>query len=188
MKIEKQKASIYQLKVTLKDTKPPAWRRILVHGDTKLDDLHYILQIAMGWTNSHLHMFMSGKTRYGEPDPDYDSTMKNEKRFRLEQIAFKKGDKLFYEYDFGDGWLHEIVVEKILDPDPQRRYPICIDGKRACPPEDVGGIGGYEDFLEAIMDPSNPEHGEMLVWVGDDFQPEFFDKDAVNKRLQKLFT
>jgi len=105
MKTRKQEVLIYELKVTLKGFKPPIWRRIRVSCNIKLDELHYILQSVMGWTNSHLHMFTSGKVRYSEPHPDDEIELEDEKLFRLNQIAFKKGDKFIYEYDFGDSWI-----------------------------------------------------------------------------------
>jgi hypothetical protein len=187
LKANKQETALFQLKVTLRGFKPPIWRRILITGNTKLNRLHDILQIAMGWTNSHLHMFTIRGIRYSESHPDNEIEMENEMRFNLDKFQFCEKDKFLYEYDFGDSWEHEILIEKILTPDPQARYPFCLDGKRACPPEDVGGVGGYENFLETIMDSSNPEHDEMLEWAGEDFQPEFFDKDKVNKRLNMLF-
>ncbi len=122
----KNPVSIYQLKVTLKHSKPPIWRRIQVKSDTTLSKFHHILQIAMGWTNSHLHQFIADGVYYGEPDPDYGFEMVNEKRTRLNQIVRGVKDKCVYEYDFGDGWDHEIVLEKVLAPEAKTRYPCCI--------------------------------------------------------------
>ncbi|MSP12187.1 MAG: plasmid pRiA4b ORF-3 family protein [Chloroflexi bacterium] len=176
---------IYQLKVTLKGSKPPIWRRIQVRGSTTLAKCHMILQIVMGWTDSHLHQFDVGGVYYGTPDSDWGEDIKNERRVKLEQIVSAVKDRFVYEYDFGDSWEHQIVVEKILAPEPGVHYPICLTGKRACPPEDVGGIWSYPEFLEAIRNPEHPEHEEMLEWIGDGFDPQAFDPEAVNRVLKR---
>ena len=183
---KKQNVSIYQLKVTLKGINPPIWRRIQVTDDTTLSKLHYILQIVIGWTDSHLHQFKVEQISYGIPDPDDYMEVKNEKRYKISQVGPVEKMKFLYEYDFGDGWKHEMLVEKILQPAPGVRYPICLAGKRSCPPEDCGGVWGYADLLDAIMDPSNPEHYAMLEWVGADFKPEAFDLDAINQMLKNI--
>lgn len=182
-------APIYQIKVTLEHSKPPIWRRLLVPSDTLLGDLHHIIQVAFGWENYHLHQFIIGKTYYGEPHPDYFDymEMRDEQEVTLGQIASGKGFKFRYEYDFGDSWMHQILVEKILPPEPDQDYPVCIEGRRACPPEDVGGMWGYESFLEIIQDPDHEEHDQYLEWVGDDFDPEAFDLEEVNEALDAVF-
>ncbi|MDP9314400.1 MAG: plasmid pRiA4b ORF-3 family protein [Chloroflexota bacterium] len=178
--------AIYQLKVTLYDSKPPIWRRIQVPATVTLGQLHRILQVVMGWTDSHLHQFIVGDSYYGIPDPEWAREVKHEQRARLSQVAHQEKAKLIYEYDFGDDWLHDIVVEKIFPPEAGKHYPVCVKGKRACPPEDCGGIWGYASFLEAISDPSHPEHAEMLEWVGGAFDPEAFDVEEVNRQLALL--
>jgi hypothetical protein len=180
------KAQIYQIKVTLNESKPPIWRRILVAGDVNLEKLHYVLQVAMGWTNSHLHQFIVGQTYYGEPHPDYGSEMREERRVRLNQVARGEGITFIYEYDFGDSWMHTLLVEKILSPEPGQQYPVCVEGQRACPPEDVGGVWGYEEFLGAIRDPDHPEHEDYLEWVGGEFDSEEFDLEETNGILRDL--
>jgi SOS-response transcriptional repressor LexA len=179
-------SQIYQVKVTLQDSHPPIWRRILVPDNVTLEDLHFILQVAMGWTNSHLHQFIAGDAYFGVPDPDYGFEMRDERRVKLAQIVPGEGSKFRYEYDFGDGWLHTLLVEKILPPQPGQPVPACVKGKRACPPEDVGGIWGYYGFLEAIQNPDHPEHEDYLEWVGGEFDPEVFDLDEVNAALRRL--
>ena len=179
-------ANICQIKVTLEDSKPPIWRRLLVRSDVTLADLHRIIQAAMGWSGYHLHQFIVGQTYYGEPHPDYGSEMRDERRIKLNQIVSREGAKFRYEYDFGDSWLHQVLVEKILPPEPGQHYPLCIKGSRACPPEDVGGIWGYSDFLEAIQDPDHPEHDEYLEWAGGEFDPAAFDLDEINQAVQAL--
>ncbi len=181
-------ATIYQIKVTLKDSKPPIWRRIQVRSDITLENLHYILQTVMGWTDSHLHMFAIGGEHYGptESDPTGDLEMENERRVRLAEVVPSAGARFVYEYDFGDSWEHILQVEKVLPPEPGKRYPLCLAGNRAGPPEDVGGVWGYAEFLEAIRDPRHPEHDEWLEWVGDDFDPEVLDLEDVNQALAAL--
>jgi hypothetical protein len=179
---------IYQLKITLDGSKPPIWRRVQVPGSITLAKLHHVIQAAMGWYNCHLHQFIIGGTYYGVPDPDFDMPpMRNEKSVKLAQVVPGAKQKFAYEYDFGDSWLHRIVVEKILPPEEGSRTPLCLAGKRACPPEDCGGIPGYYGFfLEAIRDPEHPEHDEMLDWIGGSFDPEAFDKEHVNWQLKSL--
>ncbi|RMD71013.1 MAG: plasmid pRiA4b ORF-3 family protein [Gammaproteobacteria bacterium] len=179
------KDQIYQIKVTLRHSKPPIWRRLLVPGDTTLHDLHRIIQIAMGWTDSHLHQFVINGEYYGIPSGDDWYPVKDERKYRLAKVAGEQS-KFIYEYDFGDSWEHEIKVEKILPPDPKKSYPYCVKGKRACPPEDVGGIWGYEEFLEAMKDPAHEEHDTYVEWWGETFDPEAFDLDEVNRELQAL--
>jgi hypothetical protein len=177
---------IFQIKVTLEGSKPAIWRRLLVRSDIALGDLHHIIQAAFGWWDYHLHQFIVGRTYYGEPHPDLfdDMEMRDEQEVRLVQIASGEGYKLRYEYDFGDSWMHQVLVEKIQPPEPGQAYPVCIQGQRACPPEDVGGIWGYYNFLEALQDPNHDEHEEYLDWIGGAFDPEAFDLEEVNKALQ----
>src|SRR5581483_3786798 len=179
--------TVYQLKVTLRDTHPPIWRRIQLRGDMRLSQLHRVLQIAMGWTDSHLHQFRVGGRYYGIPDREFgDSETINESRIRLNQIAQTDKARFVYEYDFGDSWEHEISVEKIFKHAQLLKHPVCVAGKRACPPEDVGGIWGYEHFLQVVRDPGDPEQEDLLEWIGGEFDPEAFDLDAVNRALARI--
>jgi len=179
---------IYQLKVTLQGSKPPIWRRLQVHSDTTLAELHGIIQTAFDWWDEHLHQFTIGERYYGVPNPDYlgFAEMHDERKIGLQQITRGEGFNFLYEYDFGDSWLHQILVEKILPAEPGQVYPVCITGRRACPPEDVGGIWGYYYFLEALQDPEHEAHEEYLEWVGDEFNPEAFDLEGINKALRSL--
>ncbi|HEY9206242.1 MAG TPA: plasmid pRiA4b ORF-3 family protein [Candidatus Methanoperedens sp.] len=177
---------VYQMKLTLEDIKPPIWRRIQVTSATSLYRLHKILQVVMGWDDYHLHEFIINDMHYGEPSPDYMFKMKNDKTVKVGQAVSEEGAKFTYIYDFGDSWNHKILVEKILPIEPDKKYPICLKGKRACPPEDCGGVGGYYEFLEAIQNPNNPEHEDMLEWVGGSFDPEAFDLDKINRRLMEI--
>jgi hypothetical protein len=174
---------VYQLKITLRGSRPPIWRRIQVRGDITLAELHDILQDVIGWTDSHLHQFIIGGMYYGVPDPDFDNDIVNEMKAKLAHVAGRVKSKFVYEYDFGDGWDHEILVEKILPPEPGARNPLCLAGARNCPPEDCGGIYGYEDLLKTISDPKHPDHENMLEWLGENFDPEDFDVDEVNRSL-----
>jgi hypothetical protein len=175
--------SIYQLKVTLRDSNPAIWRRIQVADTILLPHLHGVLQLAMGWTNSHLHSFQVGKRIFSEPSPDEDFPITDYRSVRLNQIAPAVAVCLVYIYDFGDSWEHDIVVEEILPAEKGARPPLCLDGQRACPPEDVGGVWGYADFLKAIRNPRHREHAEMLAWVGGAFDPDKFDLRGVNRIL-----
>jgi hypothetical protein len=177
---------VYQMKITLEDSKLPIWRRIQITNATSLYRLHKILQVVMGWSDYHLHKFIIDETHYGEPSLDYDFKMKNDKTVKLGQAVSEEGAKFAYIYDFGDYWYHKILVEKILPLELDKHYPICLKGKHACPPEDCGGIWGYYDFLKMIQDPKNPEHEHMLEWVGGSFDPETFDLDEINQKLRKI--
>ena len=175
-----------QLKITLEDVRPPVWRRVLVPQTYSLPRLHRVFQAVLGWENSHLHAFRVGETVYGEPEADLDDWMQNETRVRLAQIAPDVKSKFLYEYDFGDGWGHTVVVEKILPAEPGQTAARCLAGKRACPPEDCGGPWGYANFLEAIANPNHKEHALMRDWIGGEFDPAAFDLDAVNAELHRL--
>jgi hypothetical protein len=177
--------SIYQLKVTLRGIRPPIWRRLRVSGAVTLARLHDVLQEAFGWTNSHLHQFRVGREAFGVPDRDGwgGPEVIDERRVWLDQVANAKS-RLVYEYDFGDGWEHDVVVERVdVASEPM---PICLDGRRSRPPEDCGGPPGYENLLEALADPKHPEHAEMREWAGPYFQPEHLDLELVNKELRAL--
>ncbi len=177
---------VYQLKITLKGSKPPIWRRVEVAEDITLARLHHIIQAAMGWTDSHLHMFSLGRVSYGVPDPGYVEDVHDERRVKLNQVLTAPKQKLSYEYDFGDSWTHEVLLEKVLAPEPGVSYPRCTAGKHACPPEDCGGVWGYADFLEAIGDPEHEQHEELMEWVGGEFDPEQFDIAEANAVLRRL--
>lgn len=177
--------SVYQLKVTLHDTKPPIWRRVLVDGASTLDHVHEVIQAAFGWWNSHLHEFEIGETRYGAPDPDDDWGLptNDESKVRLDSVA-SQGSRLEYVYDFGDWWRHKIVVEKVRPADPTTSVPACVDGRRACPPEDCGGTWGYRELVEILADPAHPEHDERQEWIGGPFDPEAFDPSQFEDDLR----
>src|SRR6202158_3429812 len=179
---------IYQLRVTLRGSHPLIWRQIQVRSDITLGKLHRILQVVMGWTDTHLHQFTIRGKQYWIPD-EGDMVLRkkiDERKHRLRDVVSRQTSRFTYEYDFGDLWAHELLVEKILPPQAGVRYPVCLAGARACPPEDVGGTVGYENLLEAIHDPNHPQHEGYLEWIGDSFDPEAFDVDEVNRKLRRL--
>ncbi len=181
--------TLYQFKITLVGSRPPIWRRIQVQ-DCTLDKLHEHIQTAMGWTNSHLHQFDIDGVRYGDPDlleDDFldDNDFEDSTRTILSQIlpTDKKRFRFRYEYDFGDGWLHEILFEGCPEPEPSGKYPLCVEGSLACPPDDVGGIGGYYNYLDAISDRKHPDHKMYLEWNGP-FDPEAFDAAEATQTMR----
>lgn len=184
----KATAQVYQLKITLRNTKPPIWRRMQVK-DTTLANLHHIIQISMGWDDSHLHEFEVGGERYGNPlqwEGGFGGDMEvgDEGKVKFSQVVAQGVKKFEYVYDMGDNWSRTIQIEKMLDVEPSVHYPRCVDGKRACPPEDCGGAWGYADFVEAIKDPQHKRHEELIEWIGDEFDPEAFNIDAINEKLR----
>lgn len=180
----RQPDDVFQLGVRLVDSEPAVWRRLLVDQDVLLPQLHRILQAAVGWTDSHLHQFLVGDLRFGEPDDELSPGPIDYRRISLNQVLPRQGATLIYEYDFGDSWEHLIELEDELDRDSVvGPLPRCLDGARACPPEDCGGIHGYNLLLEAVRDPRHPEHDSYVSWVGGEFDPEAFDADIVTERL-----
>jgi len=177
-------AVLYQFTITLLDVEPTIWRRIQVE-DCTLDKLHEHIQTSMGWLNCHLHLFEVKGRRYGPPDQmddGFDGPKTKDSTTTLISQVVPKGGKRFsfkYCYDFGDGWEHEVVFEGNPPADPKKKYPLCVEGERACPPEDCGGPFGYLDFLAAITDPDHEEHESVVEWIGGEFDPEQFSaKDA----------
>ena len=180
---------VYQFKITLRDIKPPIWRRIQVPENYSFWDLHVAIQDSMGWLDYHLHEFevidpaKGTKVEIGLPIDD-DLDMEREVipgwEVKITDYFTIENRTADYEYDFGDGWEHVIELEKILPRKKDINYPICTGGKRSCPPEDVGGVGGYEDFLKIINDPTHEEYEEMLQWAGGSFDPEHFDPEEVS--------
>jgi Plasmid pRiA4b ORF-3-like protein len=181
-----KRVETYQIKVTLHGSQLPIWRRIQVGSDTTLAKLHRILQRVMGWQDSHLHQFTVQGERYSVPSEENEGPRKpkDERKHKLSDLNLSEGSEFQYTYDFGDNWEHVLAVEKAFSPDKDARYPVCLAGARACPPEDVGGIPGYEGFLRAISHPKHPEHQEYLEWIGGSFDSEAFDVEAVNQSLQ----
>lgn len=181
-------STVYQLHVSLDEIKPRIWRRLQVPADITLAKLHFALQDAFGWTNSHLHVFEVDDLRFGMIGADeWDDSIEDEEHVHLERVADAKS-RLAYEYDFGDSWRHTIVVEKSLSVASPLKHPTCLAGKRSGPPEDVGGAHGYMDCLAAIADPKHERHDELVEWLPREFDPEHFDLDAINDALRKSRT
>ena len=183
--------SAIQLKLSLRGvSKPTVWRRLLVPADIRLDRLHDVIQTSMGWTDTHLHAFSTYAGDYGVPDPELG--FRNERNARLGQFLKQKGDRIQYAYDFGDGWEHDVVLEKRLDPDPGAHLPACLGGKGACPPEDCGGPWGYADLKETLADPRKQDHDHMLDWLGlgsaDEFDPAACDLAEINDVIEMTLT
>jgi len=180
-------AVAHELKATIIGIQPPIWRRLQVPRTMLLCCLHDALQAAFGWTDSHLHQFEKDGTIWSQPDWYEDADeMKvvDESKTPVSRVLMTEGDSMMYEYDFGDDWKHEIVLERILAADS---VPvICLGGERCCPPEDVGGVGGYEEFLEVIFEPDHEEFDQYRQWVGDGFWPERFDLRGVNETLSRM--
>ena len=177
--------TVYQLKITLNDVSPPVWRRVQV-ADCSLAELHDIIQACMGWGNCHLYAFEVDCVGYTDPKMGSDLDYCDSHSRKLSQIASQGSKRFTYQYDFGDHWEHAVEIEKTLPAERKFKYPRCIDGKRACPPEDCGGAYGYEEFLEAIQNRNDEQHDEMLEWVGGKFAPEAFDIRRVNRTLQRI--
>ncbi len=193
--------NILQIKIDLKDSKPNITRTVLVADNMTFADLHNLIQSAMGWYDSHLHQFSIGDNLWNggiaistKPELDFfddpfDSSLDGSE-IKLSEYL-KEGTKLSYEYDFGDGWQHKLSVQKVLTPDPKIKYPTCIKGKNACPPEDCGGIWGYYGLLEAINNPKHEDYGDMREWLGlekgETFDPTYFDLEETNDEIAGMF-
>ena len=183
----------YQLRIVLRRTKPPIWRRVLVPPSMHLDTLHHLIQVVMGWEDCHLHMFRKGDQSFSIPSPwDGDFMMPgtprdlDERKYRINQLLKREKDWMTYMYDFGDDWEHKVTLQKILPYDPAVRLPACISGRRQCPPEDCGGVWGYYEMLETLEDPRARDHEHMKEWVGGHFDPEVFSAQAVDMLLGKM--
>lgn len=179
-------ARVLQIKVTLRDVKPPIWRRLVVADTTTLAQLHAFVQVTMGWEGHHLHAFVVHGQRFGPPSGEDFVPVVDERKHALGALVYRKGARFTYEYDFGDGWEHTIQVEEVREAVPGETVPRCVAGKRACPPEDCGGPYGYGDLVDAVSDPKHERHEELLEWIGGQFDPEHFDLDEANAALAEI--
>ena len=175
---------VFQVKITLRGIDPPIWRRIQTK-DCSLEKLHALIQVAMGWEFEHPYRFEIGGVEFADVETDEEEEVRDVRATKLSDVtpASHRRPRLYYEYDFGDEWVHQLIVEERLSPQTSVAYPLCIAGARACPPEDCGGPWGYAELLEALQDSNLPQHGERLEWVGGEFDSEAFDLKTVNKRL-----
>ena len=180
------KRNVHQLKVTLRSVRPPVWRRIVVKPDTTLGELAPILEAAMGWLGTHLHLLDVDGTWYGARDPEWARDVLDENRFRLGGVLPAVGSKMRWDYDFGDGWEHDVLVEAISPSERGVEYPVCLAGRRACPPEDCGGPWGYADLLKALADPAHPDHQQLREWAPPDFDPARFDLEETNLAIRSF--
>jgi hypothetical protein len=176
---------IYQVRIALRDVVPEVWRRVALPGGYTLDRVHRAIQLAVGWQDCHLHSFAIGGAQYGQPDPESELEIADELDVRLDAVV-GKDSRFAYVYDFGDWWEHEVVVEQIAAAEPDARYPICLAGENACPPEDVGGPYGYAGLLAALADPRHPDHDAMREWVGRPFDPGSFDPYRATVLLRRM--
>jgi hypothetical protein len=179
-----RRGSVHRLKVTLRMVKPPVWRRIVVPSDLTLGELSPLLEAAMGWLGGHLHLFDVAGMTYGTPDPDWGRDDLDEGRFRLGDVLPSVGSKMRWDYDFGDGWEHNVVVEAIGQPETGVEYPVCLAGRRACPPEDCGGPPGYEHLLKVLADPGHADHEELRAWTPLNFDPSHFEPVEATAAMQ----
>jgi putative transposase len=181
--------TILPLTIRLVGTEPPIWRRVLVRSSMTFAQLHQVFQLTMGWTNAHLHEFQVDNRRIGPIHADLDDGegLMDEKQLRLDQV-FSPTDTLFqYTYDFGDGWEHEVHIEPWQPAQPAAIYPVCIEGGRNCPPEDCGGVPGYEHLLTVLADKAHPDRAAWLTWLGGTYNPDLFQQTFINRKLAMRF-
>lgn len=176
---------IFELRVNLRDVEPEVWRRVLIPGSVRLDKLHIMLQAAMGWTNSHLHAFTIGAARYGTAFDELAATELDEKMATVIG-ALRDIEHFEYEYDFGDSWIHDVVIEARHSTARGLKHAVCLAGANACPPEDCGGPGGYHELLAALAGASSKDRRELVEWIDGSFSATFFDVADANVRLQSV--
>ena len=176
---------ILQFRLSLEEVQPTVWRRVQVADDCSLARLHRIIQAVMGWQDYHLHEFTVSGQAYGDPEVDEEDRLVDDRTVRLRNLALAIGNRIEYAYDFGDNWQHVLELEDKIPPSAETIYPLCVGGERSAPPEDVGGTSGYEEFLEALFDPTHEEHEHMKSWVGRPFHPSAFSVDEANERLRR---
>jgi hypothetical protein len=170
---------VCQLKVTLRGSRPPIWRRLLVPADTTLTRLHRMLQIVMGWQDSHMYEFRIDARR-----PMGLRSTQIQRSARIGEVLTEIGSSLTYTYDLGDGWEHSVVLEKRFPGGEDVERAVCLDGQQGCPPEDCGGVPGYYDLLEVLQNPNDERYEEMREWMGEDFDPRAFSVEAVNRQIR----
>jgi hypothetical protein len=186
--LPRKDAGTYRIRIELMHIQPAVWREVRVPANLSLGGLHQVIQAAMGWLDYHLHEFIAGEHRYGEPDAEWaEADLSDEKEYQISNLLRRSGDRIEYVYDFGDHWQHLVTLLAVDPPGAHDHRLLCLDGAGECPPEDVGGVSGYMEFLQAIRDPAHPQHAEFLNWAGGEFDPEHFDADEVNAELAREF-
>ncbi|MBL8025000.1 MAG: plasmid pRiA4b ORF-3 family protein [Fibrobacteres bacterium] len=177
-------------KVSIDGIEPLIWRRFAIPLSETFETFHKTIQKFMGWKNYHLFEFkvpsLSGYVKIGSPDPEEPPSIRNlpEKKVKISDYMFKVNDRAKYIYDFGDNWEHTIQLESFINKEADKKYPMLIDGARACPPEDCGGVWGYENLVKALSDPEHPEHKEIREWVGEKFDPVKFDYISISLKKE----
>ena len=182
---------LYQLTLTLVETEPPIWRRLLVPADTPLNIFHRVIQVAMGWSDYHAHQFLAagkrGRRIYGVNGDGNEVRLGlgvlEESSYRLSDLLQAERDQCLYEYDFGDCWLHQLVLERIIDAPAPSEKLCCLEGQGACPPEDSGGVSEYEEWLKVLKEPEHPDHEDAVDWLGAGYDSSRFDCQKVNQLL-----
>jgi hypothetical protein len=184
-KLPSKQPLVSQLHISLLESSPLIWRRVLVPSGITLGTLHKVLQVVMGWEDCHSHEYLFDGEAYTVPDPDieFGRTLRDERRKKLSSLLKSENDTLRYLYDPGDGWVHAVTLEKILPEEKSLKTPRCIEGEGACPPENCGGISGYAELLKVLDDPDHPHYREKRAWAGGRFDPGRFDPKVVNRRL-----
>lgn len=181
-------STVYQIHLSLLGIKPKIWRRVLIQSDILLSDFHKVIQTSMGWTNSHLHQFIKNEVLYSERIPDdilwEEMGSVDYKNMRVSDLLGKEEERILYEYDFGDGWTHDLILEKILPGENALEFPLCLAGEMNCPPEDCGGTGGYSDMLKILKNPDHEEYESYINWLGGKFDSAYFNLKKVNKKLR----
>lgn len=179
---------LLELRITLLDIQPPIWRSFLISPEFALDRMHRAIQVVMGWENTHLYRFREGRRTYADPQFGLETGWRDERAVRVGDLLSMAGSRMLYEYDFGDGWQHEIRCEGQVASDTRTTTcVVCRGGARACPPEDCGGPAGYAEILRALNGGRGRRYEELRAWVGGGFDPGRFSIDAVNGRLSRLF-
>lgn len=184
--VEGESIQLAHLKVSIKGIKPPIFRELIIPMDMSFQEMHILIQAAFGWENAHLYQFNYKNEIICEENTLIDQDYISAELERLSDSIVLKGDTIFYEYDFGDSWVHSIKISKIYDSKPDEKYPRCLKGGRACPPEDVGGVFGYYHMLEVLSEPESEEYSDLLEWLGDGYDPEYFSLDEINKKIDKI--
>jgi hypothetical protein len=179
-------SKIYQFKIELKGIEPKIWRSVQLNDNTQLLDLHYAIQIAMGWYDSHLYQFEKQGMIYGDPEALEDGNVQDDSIAEIVDMFKAEKDTINYAYDFSDNWEHVVTLEKIIDAKEPLEHMICVGGKRNCPPEDCGGVPGYLDMLEVLKNPESDEYKELIEWIGGAFDPEFFELSIINESFKEI--